>query len=249
VITISGRYPEPGSVFKDCQACPEMVVVPGGTFIMGAPEGEEGRYGAERPQHEVTIQPFAIGRYEVTFVEWDACVAAGKLGCSTEPEARWGRGRQPVINVSWYAAQEYVAWLKEETGEYYRLPSEAKCEYAARAGTTTRYWWGDEITPENANYGDIGKATDVGAYGANVFGLHDTAGNVWEWAEDCWNGSYERAPQNGAAWLEGDCWQRVVRGGSWSNEPGHLRSAMRGGSRPEGGAYDMGFRVARTLTP
>jgi formylglycine-generating enzyme required for sulfatase activity len=241
------RY-KPGDTFRDCEACPEMVVVPGGTFNMGSSVEEE-RFKDEGPQHEVTIQSFAIGRYEVAFEEWDACVAAG--GCSTEPEDQgWGRGRQPVINVSWHDAQDYVGWLKDRTGEPYRLLSEAEWEYAARAGTKTRYWWGDAITPEKANYdGSIGKTTEVGAYGANVFGLHDTAGNVWEWVEDCWNRSYEHAPHNGAAWLAGDCSNRVVRGGSWYDKPRLLRSACRDRHEPDIRLNNIGFRVARMLTP
>ena len=182
-----------------------MVVIPAGSFLMGSPEGEEGRLDREGPQHPVTIgAPFALGKYEVTFDEWDACVAAG--GCEHRPDDQgWGRGTRPVINVSWEDAHQYVAWLSGETGETYRLPSEAEWEYAARAGTTTRYFWGDGEDPAcgSANiYDQVGKAADdyggasfgcddgfaetapAGSFRANAFGLHDVSGNVWEWVED-----------------------------------------------------------------
>jgi formylglycine-generating enzyme required for sulfatase activity len=240
----------PGDEFRDCDddSCPLMVVVPAGSFLMGSPEGE-GLHG-EGPQREVTIaEPFAIGKYEVTFEEWDACVADGGCG-GHKPNDRWGRGRQPVINVSWNHADAYVSWLSERTGEEYRLPSEAEWEYAARAGTTTRYSWGDEITPDHANYGgNVGRTTEVGSYAANPWGLHHMHGNVWEWVEDCLNETYEGAPEDGSAWTTGNCSSRVVRGGSWDLGPGGLRSARRFGVVPGNRNYNLGFRVARTLTP
>jgi formylglycine-generating enzyme required for sulfatase activity len=192
---------------------------------------------------------FVIGKYEVTFEEWDACVADG--GCTRKPDDQgWGRGRRPVINVSWEDAQAYIAWLKKQTGKPYRLPSEAEWEYAARAGTTTRYRWGDAIPPENANYGgNVGQTTEVGRYPANVWGLHDTSGNVWEWVEDRYHGSYDGAPRDGSAWFTGTESARVVRGGSWISEPRGLRSADRNRYEP-GNRFDyLGFRVARMLTP
>ena len=168
----------------------------------------------------------------------------------------WGRGDRPVINVSWQDAQSYVSWLSRETGEDYRLPSEAEWEYAARAGSTTKYSWGNEIGRNRANCergrcGDSYRNTaPVGSFGANAFGLHEMHGNVWEWVEDCWNSSYEGAPSNGSAWLRGKCEERVVRGGSWDNAPRLLRSAMRyrgnAGDRDYSG---VGFRVALTRTP
>ena len=241
VVMISGRYQEPGSVFKDCDICPEMVVVPGGTFNMGSPESEEDRNKDEGPQHQVTIQSFAMGRYEVTFEQWDACVADG--GCSTTPrDERWGRGKRPVINIGWNDAREYIAWLKEKTGEPYRLPSEAEWEYAARAGTETPFWTGAMIIIDRANYvRNVEKTTEVGAYAANAFGLHDTAGNVSEWVEDCWHGNYEGASEDSSAWLKGDCIGRVVRGGSWNSKPSDLRSAVRYASRPNFRRGDVGF--------
>ena len=161
----------------------------------------------------------------------------------------WGRGGRPVINVDWEDAKAFVAWLSVQTGQRYRLLSEAEWEYACRAGTTTRYWWGDEITPENANYGqNVGKTSEVGKYPANPFGLYDMHGNVWEWVEDCWNDSYEGAPDDGSAWTSGDCRRRVLRGGSWDSDPGILRSACRVGIDTDGRYNTVGLRVARTLS-
>ena len=212
---------EAGAVFRDCPECPEMVVVPAGEFMMGSPPSEEGRGDDEGPVHRVTIaEPFAVGKYEVTFDEWDACVSGG--GCGGHRPDSKDRGRQPVAEVSWEDAQAYVAWLSRKTGEAYRLLSEAEWEYAARAGTTTRYHWGDDIGRNRANcYDDsCGDSWDytapVGSFAANAFGLHDVHGNVWEWVEDCWNGNYAGAPSDGSAWESGNCDGRVLRGGSWS---------------------------------
>ena len=233
-----------------------MVVVPAGTFLMGS-ESEE-----ERPVHRVTIgYPFAVGMYEVTFGEWDACESDGRCGDGYRPtDNGWGRGKRPVINVSWRQAQSYVRWLSGRTGEAYRLLSESEWEYAARAGTTTRYWWGDEVVWNRANCDGCGsrwdnrETTPVGPFSPNPFGLYDMHGNVWEWVEDCWNNLYNGAPVDGSAWEEsvdpgrGMHCERVLRGGSWYNRPWLLRSASR-----TGGWYvnpaSVGFRVARTLTP
>ena len=239
--------------FRDCDQCPEVVVVPPGKFIMGSPAAEKGHAEDEGPQHAVTIaQPFAVSKYEVTFDEWDACVAAG--GCSRKPEDRgWGRGRQPVIKVSWEDAQTYVAWLSNKTGKPYRLLSEAEWEYAARAGTTTRYPWGDEPGSLHANFDGSGsrwslkQTAPVGSFGPNPFGLHDVIGNVYELVQDCWNDSYIGAPSDGSAWLKGDCGQRVLRGGAWNDRAEYARAANRYTSEP-GNRHDyLGFRVARTL--
>ena len=254
----------PGRVFRDCPGCPEMVVVPAGSFTMGSPSSEEGRYDGEGPQHRVTIPaPFAVGKYEVTFAEWDACVAAG--GCNGyRPDGRgWGRGRRPAINMSWNDAKAYVAWLSRKTGERYRLLSEAEWEYAARAGTTGPFHFGSTISTAQANYnGDYSygaghkgvyrkKTVPVGSFPANGFGLHDVHGNVWEWAEDCWHTSYAGAPTDGRAWVwGGDCEKRVVRGGGWlTSFPRVLRSAYRGWSSSESRDDSSGFRIARTVTP
>ena len=242
----------PGRRFRDCAECPQMVVVPAGSFLMGSPESEEGRWDDEGPVHWVEIgEPLAVGGYEVTFEEWDACAAAGGCGGYRPDDEGWGRGRRPVINVSWKDAQEYMTWLRRKTGEEYRLLNEAEWEYAARAGTRTRYSFGDDISPNDANYysGGIGKTQPVGSYRANGFGLYDMHGNVWEWVHDCWNGNYRGAPSNGDAWERGKCGRRVWRGGAWSGFPRILRAAIR--SRSDAGVrYSIsGFRVARTLTP
>ena len=222
----------PGKVFRDCPECPEMAVVPAGSFRMGSPGDEEGRYDDEGPVHGVTIPaPFAVGRYEVTFAEWDACVAAGGCGRYRPGDRGWGRGSRPVINVNWNDAKAYVKWLSAKTGKEYRLLSESEWEYAARAGSSTRYSWGDDVGSNRANCANCGdsyeRTAPVGSFAANGFGLHDMHGNVWEWVEDCWNGSYRGAPKGGSAWLSGDCSGRVLRGGSWSNKPRYLRAADR----------------------
>ncbi len=251
---------EPGKKFRDCDDCPEMVVVPAGSYMMGSPSHEDGRVDRESPVHRVTIpEPFAVGVYEVTFREWDACRRDG--GCSHAPGDRgWGRGDRPVIAVSWEDAKEYVRWLSRETGAEYRLLSESEWEYAARAGTTGPFHFGSTISPEQANYdgnytygsgrkGRYRKRTEpVGSFPPNAFGLHDVHGNVREWVEDCWHGSYRGAPSDGRAWTTGGgCVRRVLRGGSWGDEPRLLRSADRYRSGTGLRLDDIGFRIARTL--
>ena len=241
----------PGFIFRDCEQCPEMVVVPAGRFRMGDLSGDGD--SDEKPVHEVTIDyPFAVGKYEVTFAEWDACVEAG--GCTRRPDDDgWGRGTQPVINVSWDDTQEYVAWLSRKTDKSYRLLSEAEWEYVARAGTTTKYWWGNEIGTNRANCVFCGSrwdnegTTPVGSFAANAFGVFDTVGNVWEWVEDCWNDSYRGAPADGRAWTSGECGRRVLRGGSLSYYPRYLRSAFRNTFNSGYRNDHIGFRIARTL--
>jgi formylglycine-generating enzyme required for sulfatase activity len=242
---------EAREAMRDCAECPEMVLVSAGEFTMGSPPGEAGRDYDEGPQRKVTLaEPFWAGKYEVTFAEWDACVAAG--GCSSKPDdAGWGRDNRPVVNVNWNDAKEYVGWLSEKTGKAYRLMSEAEWEYVARAGGTTAFWWGDDVGRNNASCNACGSEWDgkstapVGSFAANSFGLHDTAGNVWEWVEDCYGGSYASAPKNGAAWEDGDDCSRVVRGGSWYFEPRSVRSANRIWDYPQYRRNDGGFRVAR----
>ena len=252
----------PGRVFRDCDACPEMVVVPAGSYLMGSPSSEERRSENEGPQHRVSIgEPFAVGVYEATFTEWDACVRDGGCGGYRPEDRGWGGGDRPVINVSWEDAQAYVRWLSRETGQEYRLPSESEWEYMARAGTTTPFHTGRTISTEQANYdgnhtygaGRKGRyrrqTVPVGSFAANGFGLYDMHGNVREWTHDCWNGSYRGAPTDGSAWERGECGRRVVRGGSWYNVPWYLRSAIRF-RYVTGIRFDnLGFRVARTLTP
>ena len=212
------RAQAPGKKLQDCPECPEMVVVPGGKF---------GR-------------PFAVGVYEVTFGEWDACVSDRGCGGYRPDDEGWGRSRRPVVNVSWNDAKAYLRWLSEKTGKAYRLLSEAEWKYVARAGTTTAYWWGDDVGHNRANCNGCGSPWDktqtapVGSFSANPFGLHDVHGNVWEWVEDCYGG---------------DCGVRVVRGGSWYDSPRDLRSAVRGGNPTGDRDAHVGFRVARTLTP
>ena len=245
-----------GRQFRDCVRCPKMVVVPPGTYMMGSPPEEERRDYDEGPVHRVTIaRPFAVGVYEVTFREWDACVAGGGCGGYRPDDEGWGRGNRPVVNVSWEDAKGYVEWLSRKTGEEYRLLSESEWEYVARAGTTRPFHTGATIVKSQANYGwweGYRRTTPVGKFRANGFGLHDVHGNVREWVEDCPSSSYEGAPEDGSAWESGSCYRRVLRGGSWNDLYSHeLRSANReddtANSRLLG--ENVGFRVARTLTP
>ena len=243
---------EPGTIVRSCRICPEMVVIPAGTLLMGAGKDEPGRSSREGPRHEVRFtRAFSIGRYEVTFAQWDACVAAG--GCGHTPQDRgWGRGNHPVIYVSWQDAQAYVAWLGKLTGLEYRLPTEAEWEYAARAGSGTAYWWGDDIGLGQANCAGCGTGVGdttlaVGSFDPNPFGIYDVHGNVWEWTADCWNGSYAGAPRDGTAWTTGECGLRVLRGGSWGIEPIQLRSAHRRSDKSTLRSGKRGFRVALTL--
>ena len=234
-----------------------MVVLPSGSFMMGSPDGEEGREEDESPRHLVTIgYRLAVGVYEVTFDEWDACVSAGGCGGYVPGDKGWGRGERPVINVSWEDARSYVSWLSKRTGVTYRLLSESEWEYAARAGTTTRYSWGDEIGANRANCLGCGgrwdkenKTAPVGWFAPNAWGLHDMHGNAYEWVQDCWNDHYLRAPADGSAWERGQCSLRVLRGGSWLSGPRFLRSAYRFRYSTGNRNNDYGFRVARTLTP
>jgi formylglycine-generating enzyme required for sulfatase activity len=253
---------KPGESFRECAAdagkdyCPQMVVLPAGSFLMGSPPSETGSRDVERPQHSVTIaKSFAVAKHELTFDEWNTCVANGD--CTWRPfDAGWGRGQQPVIYVSWDDAKRYVAWLAKVTGKPYRLLSESEYEYAARAGMTTAYPWGNDIGKNNANCNGCGSKWDnqqtarVGSLAPNQFGLYDMVGNVFEWVEDCMHPSYNGAPADGSAWIEGgNCDVRIVRGGSWDYTPVDLRSANRNGdtSYTGGRSSNLGFRVGRTL--
>jgi formylglycine-generating enzyme required for sulfatase activity len=252
--------PGAGEVFQDCPECPEMVVVPSGGFRMGSLESEPERETNEGPQHRVAIaKPFAVGRFAVTFAEWDACVDAG--GCDYIPDDKgWGRDGRPVVNASWNDAKTYLAWLLKKTGKSYRLLSEAEREYVTRAGTSTPFWWGPSITPDQANYdgnyvyngsqrGEYRHMTlPVKSFKPNPWGLYQVHGNVWEWVEDCWNENYDGAPSNGTARTTGDCARRVLRGGSWgSSYPRDLRAAGRGRYHAGDRGNGIGFRVARTF--
>lgn len=256
--------PGVGKAFWDCMQCPEMVVVPSGSFEMGKPAHElawinDGRPIA--PVHQVTIPaPFAVGRHEVTFDEWDACVSAGGCDGYRPDDQGWGRGHRPVINVSWEDAQAYARWLSDKTGHPYRLLSESEWEYVTRAGTQTAFHVGDRITTDQANFngsysyngspqGIFQKETlRVGSFPPNDFGIHDVHGNVSEWVEDCFNNNYTGAPWDNTARMTGDCGGHVLRGGSWASTPWFLRSSNRVRNTTTSRSHNNGFRIARTLT-
>ena len=268
---LRGDSSDPPVGFEDCDVCPQMAVIPPGSFSMGSQTSELGHYDNEAPVHTVTIaSAFALGIHEVTFDEFDACYEAG--GCDESPSTSgwmaklgwgrtggWERGRRPVIKVSWRDAREYVDWLAEHTGKPYRLPSEAEWEYAARAGTRTPFYFGETISTDVANYrgthvygnGRVGvfrgRTIDVGSFAPNRFGIYDMHGNVWEWVEDCWHPDYRQAPVDGSARNARSCRERVLRGGGWANSPGGLRSAMRIPNRAGVNSDIVGFRVARSL--
>ena len=228
-----------------------MIVVPAGRFMMGSSASGQ---AFEQPQHKVTIAAdFAVAEYETTFAEWDACAAAGACDPHIK-DGGFGRGRQPLINVTWNDAAHYAAWLAKITGKPYRLPSEAEYEYAARGGTQTAYPWGDAIGKDNADCNGCGSRWDdmqtapVGSFPANRFGLHDMVGNVYEWVEDCLHANYDGTPSDGSAWLAGNaCFGHMIRGGSWADDPIDLRSASRTWSPATIRRSFIGFRVARSL--
>lgn len=257
------RALQPNDSFKECAACPVMTVIAPGTFNMGSPTTELGRAGSESPQHQVTIgHKFAFGRFSVTFEEWDACVADGGCNGYTPADQGWGRGTRPVINVSWNQANVYLAWLSRKTGKPYRLPTEAEREYAARAGTTTPFWWGSSITSEQANYngtytygddgvrGELrGQSVPVDSFLPNPWGLFQMHGNVSEWTQDCWHDNYYTdPPADGSAWTFPDCKLRVRRGGSIGSPPQVLRSAARLSGPQDKGQPFISFRVVRPLS-
>ena len=242
---------------------PEMVVIPAGAFLMG-PSAEEiaPKQKEEFPQHMVTFaKPFAIGKYPVTFEELDCFCLAIKRRSPYGCDQGWGRGRRPVINISWATAQVYCAWLTKQTGYRYRLPSESEWEYACRAGSATAFHWGSTITPKQANYdgnhsycngekGQFRKRTlpvDY-AFPSNAFGLHQMIGNVWEWCEDRWHGGYNGAPSDGSPWTTGVSENCVIRGGSWYSGPNWLRSASRAWWPSNGKDEHIGFRLARDIS-
>ena len=257
----------------DCDRCPDMVVVPPGTYAMGSPDGEEGRQADEGPQHRVTIDaPFAVGKFEVTRAEWNDCVEYSKDspngGCREyEIHPGWRLNRRPAVGISWHDAQAYARWLSLLTNKTYRLLSESEWEYVARGGTTTSRYWGD-LTSDQCAYangadfsakrystdpnvaecddGFVGP-TIVGSFKENAFGLYDVLGNVREWTQDCWNPSYRGAPTDGSDWDGGDCSRRVVRGGSSGSRPDTVRSAFRDSLDSDRGYDYVGLRVARAL--
>jgi formylglycine-generating enzyme required for sulfatase activity len=237
------------------------VEVPAGSFVMGSPANDPARSDSQIPQHKVSFaRPFAVGKFAVTFEEWDACVAEGGCGRYEPPDQGWGRYKQPVINVSWDDANAYAAWLSRRTGKAYRLLNEAEREYVTRAGTMTPFWWGSSISTQQANYngnftygdGSQGeyrqKTIPVGSFPPNPWGLYQVHGNIWEWVEDCSNKNYTGAPTDGSVWTSGNCNSRVLRGGSWNDDPKNLRAANRLiGIDSKIRAFNFGFRVARTL--
>ena len=268
-VTAACAEPNNGKEFRDCETCPVMVRVAAGEYTMGSPVAERNRDDDEGPAHEVTIgRDIAVGKFETTWSEWQACgddgVCQAPFGHSMPEGSGWGKGQRPVINVSWDDVQLYLSWISEKTGQTYRLPTEAEWEYAARAGTQTRYRYGDEaeticrvgngadlatnFNNPNKCYDGTGRKTAVvGSYEANAFGVFDTIGNVWEWTEDCWNSDYNNAPTGGEARLTGDCTQRTIRGGSWGSYPHMLRFATRQGLQRSYRGHEVGFRVVRVV--
>lgn len=243
--------PNPGDTFRDCPECPEMVVVPAGEFMMGSPESEEGRNQSEGPRHNVRIEkPYAVGRFEVTFEEWDACVQ-DSICQRTPGDQSWGKGRRPVININWYEIQDFANWLQRKSGKRYRLLSESEWEYAARARNEDRYSWGSEIGQGKAVCSGCGSRWDdrqtapVGTFEANGFGLHDMHGNVTEWVEDPFNNDYSGAPSDGTIAKSG--YNKVHRGGGWNSYTTDIRSASRGFYTTLHRDSGLGFRVARDL--
>jgi formylglycine-generating enzyme required for sulfatase activity len=270
--------------FQECPSCPEMLAIPAGKFLMGSPAGEAGRFDSEGPQHAVTVKAFALGEYDVTSEQYLAFLRASRyqpqpcnpllgLGWKVEgrdlayPPSQDEPPRWPAVCLSWKDARAYVDWLNVQVKAAhpllanragpYRLPSEAEWEYAARAGTNTARWWGEEIGVGNANCNGCGSEWDnhvlapVDAFKPNPFGLYGMLGNAWAWTADCWHPSYVDAPADGRAWAEANCARHVMRGGAWNNVPIFIRSASRNGAASDGSDYDysslVGFRVARDL--
>ena len=230
------------ATFRECDMCPDMISIPGGTFLMGAPEEELARNAWEGPQRKVAMAPFAISQTEITYDQWDACVADGGCGGYTPPAGTKGRGLQPVAKVSWRDAQAYAAWLTKKTGRPYRLPSEAEWEFTARAGTTTPFWWGPLFEADKAATGTEPQSVDT--LPANAAGLAGISGNLREWVQDCYVNTFANAPLDGRAVEVAACKLRVVRGGSFKSTPAELRIAAR--ARIDSAARDdlTGFRVA-----
>ncbi|WNC93286.1 SUMF1/EgtB/PvdO family nonheme iron enzyme [Paraburkholderia sp. FT54] len=233
---------------RDCATCPIMIAVPAGSFSMGSSTDDP----SEKPVHHVTIgAPFAIGKYEVTVDQWNACVAANACQKLT-PESNTNKAA-PARDLSWDDAQQYVKWLSKTTGKPYRLPTEAEWEYADRGGTTTAYWWGDQMRKGNANCKDCGDPwhkegpETAGSFAPNPLGLYDMNGSVWEWTADCWHNSYQGAPADGHAWDSPGCDMRVIRGGSWREGGGYMLSATRFKYSAGVRQSQDGFRVVKDL--
>ncbi len=275
---------QPAREFQECAECPVMVAIPAGSFVMGSPVHEPGRFDAEGPQHRVSLKAFALGKYDVTNTEFLAFLRETGyqpapcdhiLGLSWSSPGggiafspgRTDAPREPAVCLNWGDAQAYVTWLngkvrglpsvaRHSSGPYH-LPSEAQWEYAARAGTVTARWWGQAIGRGNTDCDGCGSVWDghriapVGSFRPNPFGLYEMLGNVWQWVDDCWHENYAGAPADGSSWRGGNCDERVLRGGSWSNTPAFIRAAMRAHADDFGRNFDYsgyaGFRVARDL--
>jgi formylglycine-generating enzyme required for sulfatase activity len=270
--------------FQECPECPVMVGIPAGTFVMGSPPSEKGRFDSEGPLHDVAIKAFALGKYDVTSAEFLTFLRETgyqPAACGSILDMKWsspGHGRAyapfsgepshwPAVCLDWHDAEKYIAWLNDKARaanpnlnhakDAYRLPTEAEWEYAARAGTTTARWWGNDIGADRANCNGCGSKwdnrlfADVDSFKPNPFGLYGMLGNAWQWTADCWHPNYVDAPDDGSAWKDESCDKHVIRGGSWSNLPVFVRSAARSGSGRNSGDYDYssltGFRVARDL--
>jgi formylglycine-generating enzyme required for sulfatase activity len=233
----------PASTFRDCETCPLMLNMPGGTFMMGAPDDELGRKSSEGPVRKVAMAPFAIGVSEVTYDEWDACVADGGCGKYAPNDKGEGRGKMPVAQVSWKDATAYAAWLTKKTDRVYRLPTEAEWEYAGRGGSTTPFWWGALNDASKSGSGAAGAVTVDGLAG-NPLGLFGVTGNVREWTQDCYVNSFAKAPLDGRSVELAKCAQRVVRGGAFSDPVESLRIAARAYADPALRDKRTGFRIA-----
>jgi formylglycine-generating enzyme required for sulfatase activity/class 3 adenylate cyclase len=219
---------------------PEMNMIRGGSFTMGSNDDV-----TEKPPRQVTVKPFAISKYPISVRDWNECAAAKACAFMAT-----GKDDAPVTNVSWSDAKQFVAWLAGATGKAYRLPSEAEWEYAARGGTQTKYWWGDQFQPGMANCkncNDIAAAEQpikVGSFKPNPFGLYDMGGSVDQWVEDCWHKNYQGAPADGSAWVEGECASHVIRSGSWKNDARYVRPSNRDSYDTNVRYPTHGFRVA-----
>ena len=267
----SGEQLEVGEVFRDCDVAPRMIVIPAGKFMMGSPESEAHRLSSEGPQREVTIpEALAVGVFEVTFAQWETCVRMGGCDGLRPDDEGFGRGRHPVLNISWHAARDYTQWLSDLTGQRYRLLTEAEWEYVARAGSTTPNYWKPEgdicqfasvydqtssrFMDFDFQFGEIVSCEDgfagtapAGSFLPNAFGLYDMIGNTMEWTQDCFNPDYSGAPTDGSAWESGLCFLRVARGGGWFWGVAENRSAHRSARLSRSAVSVSGFRVARDL--
>ncbi len=243
-----GQLLKPGVVFRDCETCPEMVVVPSGVFVMGSKKDKR-----QQPTRLMRMRkPFAIGRFETQHAEWQACIDAG--GCTHKPhDHKWGRERRPVINVAHGMVEGYAAWLSKTTGQRYRLPSEVEWEYAARAGSTKEYAHGDDVGKGIVNcrkcgtpWSGVGNAP-VGSFPPNAWGIYDMHGNAFEWVKDCWHPDYTGAPKDASPRLDGNCQVRVIRGGSWYYYSRMSKSANRQKNPAAVKSYWLSFRLVREL--